>query len=164
MITTTLHFPDLWPNDPQFQIQTAPLDNLDDLWSTASREDEQYIEIVNSLKRKDPKFPAHLGVKISMSHCELHENKVFYKNRGWVPSSEPLRTALIQRCHDSPISGHPGKEGTYALLARDFFLAQHVFGRTPICPELLDLPFLNCLARSAPGLAYSAACSITRMA
>jgi transposase InsO family protein len=34
---------------------------------------------------------------------------------------DSLRTMIIQRCHDSPISGHPGREGTISIVARDYY-------------------------------------------
>jgi transposase InsO family protein len=38
-----------------------------------------------------------------------------------VPNSENLRTRIISEIHDSLSAGHPGREITYRMLARDFF-------------------------------------------
>src|SRR5579871_836630 len=44
-----------------------------------------------------------------------------YRERLWVPNSEPLRTRLIQTSHDSVLTGHPGREGLLAILRRKYF-------------------------------------------
>lgn len=44
-----------------------------------------------------------------------------FRDREWVPNGCNLRTKIIQSTHDSPLSGHPGREITYALIARQFF-------------------------------------------
>lgn len=61
----------------------------------AATADEQYGEIIASLRHGDARFPTHLGLKLSMSHCELIQGQVYYKNRRRVPNHEPLRTQLI---------------------------------------------------------------------
>ena len=38
-----------------------------------------------------------------------------------MPESEPLRTQLIQRIHDSLLTSHPGREVTAALMSRSYF-------------------------------------------
>lgn len=47
-----------------------------------------------------------------------------YREALWVPEWEPLHTALIQRVHDSHVTGHPGRDVTLAILSRDFFWPQ----------------------------------------
>jgi hypothetical protein len=34
---------------------------------------------------------------------------------------DTLRTKLIQSVHDSPVYGHPGRDATASILARDFY-------------------------------------------
>jgi hypothetical protein len=46
---------------------------------------------------------------------------LYFRNRKWVPASEPLRTRLIHEIYSSPAVGHPGREGIYKVLARDYF-------------------------------------------
>ena len=38
-----------------------------------------------------------------------------------MPNHEPLRTSIIEQIHTSAITGHPGREITYKIIARDFF-------------------------------------------
>ena len=42
-----------------------------------------------------------------------------FRNRLWVPKR--LRTGLVQATHDSLVHVHPGREGLYAILARQYF-------------------------------------------
>lgn len=80
-----------------------------------------YTELRQSLERGNCKFPSGLGIKISAAQCELRNNEILFRKRRWVPNSEFLRTRLIQKTHDPQLTGHPGKEITYAILARNFF-------------------------------------------
>lgn len=69
-------------------------------------------------------FPTDLAspVKVSVSDCTI-DNQGYLRFRGrlWVPDYEPLRTAIVQELHDSALIGHPGKNGTIAVVSRDFF-------------------------------------------
>jgi integrase-like protein len=59
---------------------------------------------------------------MSISECKVDEqNRLQFRDRLWVPDYEPLRTGLIQSTHDSILTGHPGKDALYAILARRFF-------------------------------------------
>jgi hypothetical protein len=45
-----------------------------------------------------------------------------YKDdRLYIPSNLPLRTRLLQECHDTPLAGHLGKEKTIELVKRRFY-------------------------------------------
>lgn len=92
-----------------------------DLWRDGRDLDDQYAAVKEAIQRGDRKFPSHVGVKVSMSECQIENDEVLFKGRRWVPNHEPLRTRLIQDTHDSPLTGHPGKEATYAILARSCF-------------------------------------------
>jgi hypothetical protein len=94
---------------------------LEDLWTTALETDTVYQKLVQALREGAPRFPTELGIRVSVSDCALMNDQLTYRNRRWVPEREPLRTGLIQRMHDSPLSGHPGKEGTLFLMRREYF-------------------------------------------
>lgn len=95
---------------------------LQHLWTTARHNDMILHEIMESIRRNDRRFPPKLRVPVSMSECSLDaEGDVTFRGRKWVPNSEPLRTRLTQEAHDSILSGHPGREGTYRVLARQFY-------------------------------------------
>lgn len=57
------------------------------LWKQASANDEQHTEIVESLRRGNVKFPAHLGLNISMSHCQLSHAHIRSDDRSLTMSS-----------------------------------------------------------------------------
>jgi len=44
-----------------------------------------------------------------------------FRERLWVPEMELLRTKIIQDIHDSRACGHPGRDNTGAIIARQFF-------------------------------------------
>jgi hypothetical protein len=94
---------------------------LEDLWTSAMETDMVYQKLAEALRDGAQRFPTELGIRVSVSDCSLVDGQLLYRNRRWVPEGEPLRTGLIQRMHDSPLSGHPGKEGTLFLMRREYF-------------------------------------------
>jgi hypothetical protein len=44
-----------------------------------------------------------------------------YRGRKWVLRDEPMRTQIIRETYESLLTGHPGREVTYKILARDYF-------------------------------------------
>jgi transposase InsO family protein len=95
---------------------------LKDLWQEAYRNDTQFQRIYQHVKQDDSKFPADLGLTtVSMSDCQIINSQLYFRERVWLPSYEPLTTCVIQTIHDSSTSGHPGRDATIALIARQFF-------------------------------------------
>lgn len=61
-------------------------------------------------------------MKVNRAECELDlQGALCFRKRLWIPNSEPLKTALTHKVHDSHISGHPGHNGTLAILSRSFY-------------------------------------------
>jgi len=113
---------------PRFtgEIKAAPvvvntMGELSAQWDQAKLKDASYDEMVKAVYTGERKFPATLGVKVSISECDIEDNQLLFRGRKWVPDSEPLRTRLIQETHDSVMAGHPGREATAAILSRQFF-------------------------------------------
>ena len=95
---------------------------LNDLWDKAMVEDSTYKEALKAVQSGQRRFSPSSGLKISISECDTdNSEKLRYRERLWVPDSEPLRTGIIQKTHDSSLSGHPGANITYSLLARRFY-------------------------------------------
>lgn len=91
-------------------------------WDNSRANDRLLRELAASVRDGRARFPPSLNVKVSISECSLNDrDELCFRGRRWVPYSEPLRTQLMQDLHDSAMSGHPGRENLYALLARDFF-------------------------------------------
>ncbi|KAI0996563.1 hypothetical protein K3495_g11619 [Podosphaera aphanis] len=92
------------------------------LWDRGCMEDKGLMLMYKSLRNGDRSFPSTLNLKISISECDFDERGVLrFRRLVWVPNWEPLQTALIQKTHDSYITGHPGRDSTYAILSRNFF-------------------------------------------
>lgn len=97
-------------------------DIVKSLWERAVQEDSTFGVLCTALREKARKFPPHAGVKVSISECSMDaDDSLLFRGRKWVPEYEPLRTELIQRTHDSILTGHPGREATLAILSRTFF-------------------------------------------
>lgn len=106
---------------PQDQNIGETPDELVD-WDEAVANDIQYQKALTTVRISARKFPLDLKLKISVTECSIsHEGYLLFRGRRWVPNSANLRTRLIQSTHDSIVHGHPGREVTYALVARQFF-------------------------------------------
>ena len=67
------------------------------------------------------RLPKEWGLSIMISECSVDAaHRLRWRGRIWIPVFEPLRTRLIQSIHDSPLSGHPSRESTRELLAREY--------------------------------------------
>jgi hypothetical protein len=69
------------------EVQAAPvtadgMDELAALWAQARLEDPSYEELVDVVRRGERKFPATLGVKVSISECEVKDNELFFRAGG----------------------------------------------------------------------------------
>jgi hypothetical protein len=106
---------------PQTQV-VGPLSELEELWQEALRVDRSYEKIVTYLRKGKRKFPADLKLKVSVAECALNEEeRLLFRGRLWVPELEELHTKMIQGTHDSKACGHPGRDATGAILARQYF-------------------------------------------
>ena len=124
--TMCLIKPEMLAGRKEGMIQAMPTQSeeplLEDRWTHAQHNDPTYEEAVSTIRRGARSFPTTLGLKVSVAECGLNEEEqLLFRGRRWVPDSEPLRTALIQETHDSVLTGHPGREATAALMARQFF-------------------------------------------
>ncbi|RKF54264.1 Transposon Tf2-8 polyprotein [Erysiphe neolycopersici] len=85
-------------------------------------EDRQYMKALEAVKTNAYKFSIELNLKVSISECSVsNRDRFLFREREWIPEEYYLRTKLIQLAHDSPLSGHPGREISYSLVARQYF-------------------------------------------
>lgn len=93
------------------------------LWNQAldSQEGESYLKASNVVQNQERQFPADLNHRISTGECSIASKILNYRERIWLPTFEPLTTTIIQKTHDSFLSGHPGRDATIALVTRKFF-------------------------------------------
>ena len=111
---------------PVMRTLTSRIENeetdLNTLWENAEQEDETYQLAQKAIKEGSRKFPPDLKLKVSLSECKINEKgRLCFRNREWVPNSEPLRTKLVSEMHNSPLTGHPGRTVTYNILSRNYF-------------------------------------------
>lgn len=104
-------------------INTTPaLDNdLTPLWEEHERTDSIIQDLKEAVLTNSRQVPAHLRhLSVSISDLAIHQERLTFRRRYWVPDHEPLRTQLIQSCHDSCTTGHPGKNNLVAIMARSY--------------------------------------------
>ena len=59
------------------------------------------------------RLPKKWGLPIMISECSIDAgHRLRWRGRIWIPALEPLRTRWIESIHDSPLSGHSGREST----------------------------------------------------
>jgi hypothetical protein len=116
--------PDLTPEGSILSNTLPRPPPLEDLirtyWDQAVEEDETYQAVrqaitdgarsLNTVTKK---------IAVSLGDCTITEGgKLQWRNRTWVPESEPIRTGIIQQAHLAVQTGHPGREETYRTIAR----------------------------------------------
>ncbi|KAI0991924.1 hypothetical protein K3495_g16263 [Podosphaera aphanis] len=79
------------------------------LWDQVMPKDPNFFNIYTSVMRGDRSLPTTPPNSIQMPDCSLDsQHALIYRGALWVPEWEPLRTALLQKVHDSHVTGHPG--------------------------------------------------------
>ena len=108
-------------NLPASPFEEAP---LSELWERALESDTDYMVILEAVRKGDRSLPPQTQhhLRIQLSECSLDpSNRLLFRQRIWVPKFEPLRTAIIQRMHDSHLTVHPGKNQLQSELSRQYF-------------------------------------------
>ena len=91
------------------------------LWDAALQANHRYWKIRKAVMDGERRLPKEWGLPIMISECSVDAtHRLSWRGRIWIPAFEPLRTRLIQSIHDSPLNGHPGRESTRELLAREY--------------------------------------------
>ena len=127
-------FPDSKDDDETLWVGPAQLDSapdkvpdeipesLQNLWFTAISSDSTYLAVAKAIKEGSRTLSPALQLRITLAECQIDNHGFLrWRQRLWVPNSEPLRTGLIHYLHDSIMSGHPGRANTNQLVARWFF-------------------------------------------
>jgi transposase InsO family protein len=91
-------------------------------WTTAQAEDATYQEVLHAVREGQRSLSTTRKIAVSLSDCLVDgEGRLQWRNRVWVPESEPLRTGIVQIAHLSLQTGHPGREETYRIVAREWY-------------------------------------------
>ncbi|KAI0995426.1 hypothetical protein K3495_g12752 [Podosphaera aphanis] len=96
--------------------------DLQKLWDKGIKVDKSLKMLYEAACTDQRSFPPGCADwKLSKAECELDSRGALkFRERLIIPTWEPLQTALIQRAHDSHITGQPGRDSTFAILRRDF--------------------------------------------
>ncbi|KAI1001019.1 hypothetical protein K3495_g7177 [Podosphaera aphanis] len=95
------------------------------LWDEALEKDQAFHSIHASVAVGQSALAIDLKLGVQMTDCSLDDRGALTRRGAlWVPNWEPLRTTIIQRSHDSSITGHPGRDGTLHIASRAFFWPQ----------------------------------------
>jgi hypothetical protein len=79
---------------------------LEELRKQAIEEDTVYLTALQCVRGGERCFPTYLELKASIAECYADNNSVLhFRNRKWVPNSEPPRTRLIHEIHTLPATG-----------------------------------------------------------
>lgn len=113
---------------------------LNSLWQGIVENDKLYRAVFQAITNGHRTLPSDIKVKIQAGDCSI-DSKGHLRHRGklWVPGApvssdseyinletdlkrnDVLRTKIIQSVHDSSVYGHPGRDATSSILARDFY-------------------------------------------
>ncbi|XP_044714694.1 reverse transcriptase (RNA-dependent DNA polymerase) domain-containing protein [Hirsutella rhossiliensis] len=82
--------------------------DLQQLWDETVAKDSIFRAAYKAVRDRERAFPPSLGLKIQISECAIDVGKrLTFRDRIW--------------SHDSVATGHPGREGTLAIVARRFY-------------------------------------------
>ena len=91
------------------------------LWNAVLQANHRYWKIRKAVMDSERRLPKEWGLPIMISEGSVDAaHRLRWRGRIWILAFEPLRTRLIQSIHNSPLSGHPGRESTRELLAREY--------------------------------------------
>ena len=80
---------------------------------------------IHEAMRGDPAYQSRLKQSasvLSKDDLSVIRSYLYYKsNRLVIPNDSALRTRILHECHDTPTSGHLGKDKTIALVKRKFY-------------------------------------------
>jgi hypothetical protein len=107
---------------PQELNQATDFTAMELLWKEAQDKDQMYKALLGVATRAEHTLPeAYRHLRISPSDLSAEAGVLRWRERDWVPDSEPLCTGLIQEIHDSYLAGHPGKNVVIGLMACRYF-------------------------------------------
>ena len=88
------------------------MDSLGDRICIAVQREAEVIEGLRSIDKTTPK-----ALTDGTALWEEDDGFVYYKGKLYVPNDRILRRDVVKSCHDSVITGHPGKNGTIELVS-----------------------------------------------
>ncbi|MBW0556358.1 hypothetical protein O181_096073 [Austropuccinia psidii MF-1] len=98
-----------------FSIKVEIFSDLVDKIQNDVWQENEYKEILKQLAR---------GESVPDFSLEPQAKLLLFKDRVVTPSNEEPQLKILQKRHDKPLAGHPGKEKTLKLIKRDFHWAR----------------------------------------
>jgi hypothetical protein len=56
-----------------------------------------------------------------MNDCKICENRIYYRNRLFIPENTELKMQIIYKTHNSEAGGHPKRMKTTELVSKSYF-------------------------------------------
>ena len=119
-------------SDSDTDMTAAPIDMvipaidkpIDDLINAAYASSDMANTMLSCLRdpecRKWPR-PLRKQLRMAMIDCKIVENKIYYRDKLFLPPDDELRTQVIYRTHSTGPAGHPGRTKTLDLLSRSYW-------------------------------------------
>lgn len=88
--------------------------------------DDFALAVIKALRDDERTIPSKFrerarSLGVSLADCAFKDDRLYYREKLWVPQQDELILAITQEHHDSPSAGHPGREKTYELLRRQYY-------------------------------------------
>jgi len=90
--------------------------NIEDLMRYEYERDPWICDVMNTIRTGKQQHK-----DITLSECEIRENRLYYRQAMVVPNSDPLRFRILEFAHDSTVAGHPGRAKTYEIVQRAYY-------------------------------------------
>jgi hypothetical protein len=96
---------------------------IDTLINEAYERSEIAQTMVSTLRDGSRRWPKHIRkfLKIAITDCKLVENKIYRRDRLFLPPDDELKTQILYRTHSTGPAGHPGRTRTLELLTRTYW-------------------------------------------
>ena len=105
--------------EPPQEVVLFEEEDLQKRWIQAQQADQTYQRLSIAVRKGMQKLVEEAKIKTSLAKCRLNENGLLrFRDRIWILEDETLWTSIIQKTHDSHLTGHPGQNLTYGLLAQ----------------------------------------------
>lgn len=97
-------------------------ENMQELWKQAVYNNKDWQRARDAVQTGERSFPPDLAVKtkVNIAECSVAADGILRgrENHIWVPDYELLRTAIMQKTHDSHLTGHTGRDSMISILLR----------------------------------------------
>jgi transposase InsO family protein len=91
-------------------------DSLENLFKKGYMADKFPNEVLQGLRNGQKQ-----SSDITLAECSERSGQLYYREKKFVPNHPPLQLRIIQEYHDTPSAGHPGRDKTFELIARDYY-------------------------------------------